>query len=288
MKALALLLAVLLAACAGGGGSSVPTTLPAQLRHDAVFCYWAMDQGAALETVAHTNCMMANASYGAPLPQLAALSQAAGRKLILAVPGCEPPVAQVESEVRLWLQRIATAGYLHNVAAIYPCDEPDDKGLSDDEMKARITAVHAAMATFDETRGKPIAMFWTCGSGKRPGIDFVDWPGCDRYDHGCAVFAEAYTEFEGRAAKDPDIHPLAIAGGSEPWRELPPCWEAKVQGDPRYAGLLVFIFQTITDRGVTYTGVRDNGLLPAWCDAGMRFVTADPAATCAAPAPSQP
>lgn len=271
--------------CGGGGAASsnspaASTTLPATLRTDALFCYWYMDQQAALETTDHTNCVMAGESYVAPLAQLAALSQAAGRNVILAVPACEVPLAQVESEVRFWLRRIADAGYLKNIVAVYPCDEPDDKGFSDADMRAIITATHAAMATFDETRAKPIAMFYTCGGKARPGLAFVDWPGCDRYDHGCAVFVEAYGEFEAMAAKEPDVHPLAIAGGSDPWRQQPACWEAKVQGDPRYAGLLVFIYQTTTDRGVTYTGVRDNGLRPAWCGAGRRFLTGDPAAHC--------
>lgn len=277
-------LCLLLAACGGGGGTpAASTALPAKLRTDAQFCYFAMNGLAANEASDHASCVWAADFYG-PIEQLAALSyaKASGAKIILSLPACRPglPLAQIEPEMRFYLQRIADAGLLQNIFAITPCDEPDDQGISDADMKAIITAVHAAMASFDATRAKPITMFYTCGGKTRPGIEYVELPGCDRYDHGCAVFAEAYGEFEALAAKEPDIHPWAIAGGADPWHEQPACWEAKVHSDARYAGLIVFLYQTVTDRGSTYTGVRDNGMRKVWCDVGMRFRTGNPAAKC--------
>lgn len=268
----------------GCGGSTAPSTsLPAKLRTDALFCYYGMNGLAAAETADHTNCVWAADFYG-PVEQLAALSYAkgTGRRVILMVPGCAVPRDQVESEVRFDLQRIADAALLENIAAIYWCDEADDAGkaMSDEEATARIASVRRAAADFPGSRSVPIAGFYQCGSGRRPGLEALDWAGCDRYDHGCDVFLEAYVDLEHWADRAPGRRLMAIAGGANPWREQPPCWESKVQGDTRYAALIVFIYQTVTDQGVTYTGVRDNGIRPTWCDAGMRFKDADAAMRC--------
>lgn len=264
---------VFLWACGGGASSPAKPEGPVPGRTTpAMFCYYGMNFTAALETVDHANCVEAADFYG-PLEQLATFTQAAGRPVVLYVPACYGlPVDRVQSEVAFWLQRLAGAGLLRNVVAVRPCDEPDLKGMSDDEVKARITAVHAAMAMYDETRAKPIAIFYACSSGARPGIDFVDWPGCDSYGDGCKVLDEYYPALEQLVNREPDRRLVAIAGGSDPWRQDPGCFVQKVRQDGRYVALLGFAYQTVTD-GQTYVGIRENGMAPAYRLAG-RAVTA--------------
>lgn len=273
-------------ALAGCGGAGSPSVTPAKLRTDAQFCYYGMNGLAANETADHASCVWAADFYG-PIEQMAALSyaKASGRSVVLMLPGCSVPRAQVASETRFVLQRLQDAQLLTGpIIAAYWCDEADDaaKAMTDEEANARIAAVRTAMADFDGTRGVPIAGLYQCASGRRPGLEALDWTGCDRYDHGCAVFTEAYADFERWADRRQGRKLMAIAGGADPWRQDSTCWEAKVEGDPRYAGLFVFIYQTVTDHGATYTGVRDNGRRKAWCDVGRRFQTGDPLARCAA------
>lgn len=260
--------AALLALAACAGGTSVPETAGVTRTTPALACFWYEDVGAAIETTDYTSCIEAGTfDSGGPqagLQQLQVLSQAAGRQVILLVPACEVPVDQVESEITFWLQRISNAGYLKNIAAVRPCDEPDDPttGHIDTDMVKRLTAVKAAMAKFPATVGKPIAIYYECGTFTRPGISLVDWMGCDRYDHGCGVFAEAYGYFEAQVAAHPGRKLMAISGGSDPWHQDPTCMVDRVLADGRFALLNVFAYQTLTDRGVTYTGVRDNGQAP--------------------------
>ncbi len=227
---------------------------------------------AAVETTDHTSCVEAADFYG-PLEQLATLTHAAGRPVILYVPACYGlPLERLESEITFWLQRIADAGLLRDVAAVRPCDEPDLHGLTDSEVKARIIAVHAAMARFDATRGKPIAVFWACSSRARPGIEFVDWLGCDSYGDGCKVLEEYYPAFEQLVNREPDRRLVAIAGGASPWRQEPTCFVEKVMRDDRYIALEAFIRQTVTDRGETYMGIRENGMAPLYREAGRKVL----------------
>lgn len=263
-RAACLLLSALLLACGGGGGggsSPAPAAPPGPLRTGIPFCYYGMNAMAAAETTDHASCVAAAEFYG-PLEQLAALAQANGRPVIIYLPACDVPLEQVEPETTFWLQRIANAGYLRNVLAVRPCDEPDNRGMSDAEVKARITAVHAAMAKFDATRAKPITMFYVCNSGRRPGIAFVDWPGCDDYGAGCSVIDRYYPELEGMANTDPDVRLVLIGGVANPWRQDLQCMVDKVRRDGRYAMLQAFIYQTVSD-GPGYVGARDNGTLQA-------------------------
>lgn len=237
-----------------------------------------MNMSAALETTDHTSCVEAGTfDTGGPragIEQLEVLSQSGERQIVLMLPACDVPLDRVESEVTFWLQRIFNAGYLRRIAAIRPCDEPDDAvtGHNDADMKAIIIATHAAMAKFDETRAKPIAIYYQCGTGRRPGLEYVDWMGCDRYDHGCLVFAEAYGVFEQYVNKEPDRKLMAISGGSTPYKNDPSCMVAKVNGDGRYALLNAFMWQTTVDKANTYIGIRDNGMAKAYCEAGKQIM----------------
>lgn len=231
---------------------------------------------AALETMDHTNCVEVGLfTTGGPqagVEQLQVLAMVGDRAVILSVPACDVPAEQVESEVTFWLQRVKNAGYLKNIVAIRPCDEPDDRGIIDELMKAIILSTHKAMAKFEETIGKPIAVFYTCGGKTRPGIEYVDWMGCDRYDHGCNVFPEAYGLFMEYVNKEPDRKLMAISGGSNPTRQDPSCFVAQVNADARYALLEGFAWQTIRDRGNTYVGISVNGMRQAYCEAGKKIM----------------
>lgn len=278
MKCLALAVALVVAACAGGGGSTPAPTPPTPRTEPALVCYFGSNAAAATLSLDHTNCVEAADFYG-PVEQMATLMQAGTRKVILDLPACRDglPVDQVEGELTFWLQRLQDGGHFapqfgDRIAAVRLCDEPDDKGMSDAEVKARITAAHAAMAKFTATRAKPVTLYYVCSSGKRPGIDYVDWPGCDRYDAGCEVFARFYGEFEGIVNANPDRRIAAILSGVEQWPTPPACMVDKLRRDGRYALGQGFIAQTVGDRGNTYVGILERADVAAQWRAAYRSI----------------
>jgi hypothetical protein len=218
----ALILAAALAACGGGGGagpSSSGAIVPAptvKRTTQAYACYFAGQSVTVNAYADHTNCIEPGAWN--PLDQLAALAVNNGRKVVLMLPvgTCLLPLERVESETTAYLQRIDTAGALKNILAVRPGDEWT---ISDEAAKACITAIHAAMAKFPATIGKPLTIYYPCSSDARPGIDFIDWPGCDVYDWTWPRIFAVYKGYERPGESDRGV--AMIAGGSNPWRQDP-------------------------------------------------------------------
>jgi hypothetical protein len=269
MRSLGVVALVLaLGACGGGGGGGYPDTPPTPApprTTKALACYFGERASDVLATLDHTNCVEAASFYG-PLEQLATLTQTKGTGIavILVLPGCDVPVAQVEPELTFWLQRIATAQLLEgqNFVAVRVCDEPDGSTTprTDAEMKQIITSAHAAMAKFPALIAKPITtMYYECGSGSRPGLEFVDWPACDAYGWTWDQLMGAYREFEGLVNKEPDRKLVLIAGGCDPWRQDPTPFVDKLLSDGRYAMVQGFGYGPLGNNPncVSTNGLRD-------------------------------
>lgn len=261
MRFLALLL--LAVSCGGGGGSagvSSPPSIPQARTVKAHACYFGMSAGDVTTTADHADCV--DAGGWSVIDQLATLTQTkgTGRPVVLMfVDACAPglPLEQVEGEVTAWLERIASVGLLdQNIAGVRPCDEP--KG-SDADVKARITAVHAAMAKFPQTLGKPIAIYYPCSDASFPGLEFVDLPGCDAYDWSFDRVVAVYaSRLENLGS---DIHPVFIVGCSDPWRGDPTPYVTKVLTDGRYWGVQGFGWGVL---GSFPNGCSTNGLAPLY------------------------
>ena len=276
----ALLLALAAWACGGGGGGTPVSgivTPTGTLRTDLLFGYFAGNASVPLEVAGHANLHHAADFYG-PLEQMAGLIQAraAGMRVILSIPTHQwrGDAARMEHETRFWFQRLRDAGLLWDgIVAVQWIDEPETERVgnrSDAEVTAGSALVRRVMAEFPEISGARLAVFYACATGRTPGIASFDWIGCDHYDAGCGVLRDHVPRLGEQLRGDQRL--LLIAGGADPWRQDPACFESFAHRDSRVVALIAFIWQTVTDDGTTYRGIRENGLRPLYCQAGRKIV----------------
>lgn len=279
MKLAALLLAAALVACGGGGSSSPVSGIIAPAappRHDLLMGYFAGISLYVQEQVGHVNLYWA-ADFGTPttdgvLEQMATLTQAKGLSTVISMPFCHTPVAQGESEARTWLQRLHNAGLLAGAVAVSWCDEADtvrSGQWSDADATAMTAAVRRGMATFPELTKTAIAGTFACDTGRTPGMAALDWVGCDHYPSGCGVLTK-YVEGL-RSLLKPGQRLFLLPGGADPWRQDPACFENYANAHQEVVAIVPFIWQTVTDDGVTYTGIRDNPTKPLYVEMGQRI-----------------
>lgn len=265
--AAALLLA--LAACGGGAPPApVPITPSGPPRTDLLFGYFAQDGATAVETQPHTNMLW---TTGDPTDQMAAITFAAGRKVVLQLPFCLVPVDQGEAQARFWFQRLHAAGLLAPVVAVSWCDEPNTPragSWTDAAATQMNAAVRQAMGAYPELHAG-LAVIYACNASW-PGFASFDWIGCDDYDSGCAVLSGAYVTLLARLSASQRA--IVLPGGADPWRQDPACFLSFAERTPTVAAIVPFIWQTVTD-GRTYQGIRVNGMAKFYCQAG-RTVTA--------------
>lgn len=284
--ALVAVLLGLLVACGGGGGPSGggPIAPAPALRSDLLlFGYYYANSSTVNETAGHVNLHWAAFDDGggfiSPAGQMAGLIQAKanGQRVVLMLPTYSVPLEQREAEVRFWLQRLKNAGLLWpGIVALYPQDEPDVAGLSDAEVTATNAAVRRAMAGFHELGGARLAVIYACSTERRPGLASYDWIGCDHYEAGCRVLTawlpgllEAML-----ATGRTDQRLMVIAGGADPWRQDPACFERYAHAEPIVVALIGFLWQSIPG----HVGIRDNGMRRLYCEAGAKIVTGKPLA----------
>jgi hypothetical protein len=269
----AFLLAAVLSACGGGGGSSpvsgTITPAPAA-RADLLFGYY---YGASLfmgEMVEHTNLAWSPATDD----QMAMLTQAKGagiKNVVLALPAYRVtggPTA--EPELRFWLQRLANVGLLEHVVAVYPIDEPDTV-RSGNRSDAEVTAQNALLRKILPDFGLPpvLAVIYACDTGRQPGFASYDWVGCDHYPSGCGVLTKYIETIRGKLAKGQRL--LLVPGGADPWRQDPACFESYADLHSEVVAIVPFVWQTVTDQGVTYTGIRENPTKALYVATGKRI-----------------
>jgi hypothetical protein len=273
MRALAVSSIGLVASCGGGGGSAGQPyvfTGDGSARTDVLFGYYGENASAVTETSAHANLAWAADFYG-PLEQMAALTQAKGlgMKAVLMIPTYQPDGTPLPaSELRFWLQRLATVGLLWDgIVALYPIDEPQ---LDADVIRAQNAVLRSVMAEFPAIAGAKLAVIYACKAGF-PGADAYDVIGCDDYDSGAAVVSRYYGELQ---AANPKARTMVVAAGADPWRLDPHALADTVNADRNVWAMVGFIWQTTTDRGNTFRGIRENGMKPAWCTAAERFTQA--------------
>lgn len=275
IRAAALFALLLTYACGGGGGgpSASGTITPAGvLRADLFFGYYGQNSVTVLETTPHANLVWA-AEFNGPLEQMAALTMArqAGVKTVVPLPLCALPVERIEGEATTWLARLRDAGLLENVAAVAWCDEPNTDrsgGWSDAGALAAIAAVRRAMATVHVDAA--IVTLYACAVSGRPGADGSDWLGCDDYDRGCGVVSRYYDGWALKAGQ----RLVLLPGGADPWRQDPACFVSAAERDGRVVAVIAFIWQTVTDGGNTYRGIRENPLRTLYCQAGTTIKAA--------------
>lgn len=279
MRLWAVALAFVVAACGGGGGGSSapvsgPITKAPELRKDLLFGYYAGRAAGVLEVAGHANLYWAS-DMGGPADQMAALEQAraAGMRVVLSFPVYHyqgPPAT--EAEMRAWLKRIADAGLLERVAAIFPIDEPDTVRMgnrSDAEVTAQNGALRRVMGEFPALASTKLGVIYACDTGRQPGMTSYDWVGCDHYTSGCAVLSRYVDGL--RAAMSPSQRLVLVPGGADPWRQDPACFESYAHANQVVVAVIPFLWQTETDTGTTYIGIRDNPTRALYEAAGRKI-----------------
>jgi hypothetical protein len=202
--------------------------------------------------------------------QMAILTAAKGAgvpNVVLGVPAYGP---NAEGEVRFRLQRLAAAGLLEHVVALYPIDEPNT-ARAGNRTDAEILATNAMLRRVMPDFGlqASLAVIYAA-SGNHPGLASYDWVGLDDYGAGCAVL-NAYDALQ----LAPGQRTILVPGGASPWRQDPACFESRAHGDPRVVAIVPFLWQTVAD-GATYTGIRENGMRALYCQAGAKIVGGAP------------
>lgn len=265
----ALILTLLLAVACGGGGDRVSgiVTPAGMLRTDLLFGYYGSNAATATETADHANLYFAADFYG-PLEQLAGVTHAKGngQRVILMLPA----YSLDDAGIRLWLDRLANVGLLSSVVALYPIDEPDiirSGNRSDAEVTAMNARLRAIAAEYPDLRDVKLAVIYSGGSGRRPGIASYDWIGIDDYGAGCG----ALRHYDALSLR-PDQRTMLVPGGADPWRQDPACFESRAHRDQQVAAIITFIWQSVTDAGAAYRGVRENGLRQLYCEAGRKIM----------------
>ncbi len=255
------LAAMLLAACGGGsGGTITPATT---LRTDLLYGYYGGCGSCALETQDHTNLYMTR-PWGPPgwlmevLPQLQQ-AMGNGQKVMLGLPGLYD--AGGLEDAAHSITKLAEAGLMADVVALYPIDEPDVNGKSD----AEVNAMNAALKDLMKGLGvnPALAVIYGCATGRTPGISTYDWIGCDDYGKGCDA-ATGLTFAVLKARLRPDQRLLLVPGGADPWRQDPACFASKAHSDPQVVAILPFLWVDY-DGGA---GIRTNPTRRLYCETG--------------------
>lgn len=267
--------------CGGGSSGTSGTVKPApDIRRDLLVGYYGGCATTVLENGDHVNTHWATGWCGTGtwhLDVAAELAHARGagvRNIVLALPHGLVWAPGAEAEVRFQLVRLQQAGALDGWDSImvYPADEPEipeNGARSDAEVRAMLGWLRGVMAGFPALSRAPVGVIYSCSSAARPGMADFDWIGCDDYAAGCRVNGPsgAYDDLE--RAMRPDQRLMVVAGGADPWRQDPACFESRAHGDPRVAMLVGFIWQDNAAPGVG-AGIRSNGLRRLYCEAGRK------------------
>lgn len=273
-------MATILAGCGGGGGPSVsgPINPAPAVRRDLLVGYYGGRLDTVLENGADVNLHWATGWAGSGTWHLdvateLAHARAAGiRNIVLALPHGLVWQPNAADEVRFQLVRLQQAGALDGWESIwlYPSDEPElvENGAhSDAEVTAMVSWLREVMRGFPALSGAPVGVIYACSSGQRPGIASFDVVGCDSYDARCDVFFRYYPDLLSKMR--PEQRLMVVAGGADPWRQDPACFEAHAHSNKRVAALIGFIWQDRAAPGVG-AGIRSNGLRRLYCEAGRK------------------
>jgi hypothetical protein len=260
--------------CSGGGGpsSSGPITPAPVPRTDLLFGYYGQDSLTVNETAPHANLYWAAEFYG-PGEQMAGLTQAiaAGMRTVIPMPLCHVPPERGEEEARFWLKRLHAAGLLKGAAAVAWCDEPNTSrsgAWSDAQAVAMTAAVRRAMAGFPDTASAAVVVIYACAVAGRPGITAADWPGCDDYEKGCGLLRDSGPVDDMRRGLGSEQRLVLLPGGASPWRQDPACFMAYAHAHPEVVAVVAFLWQSVTDEGSTYPGIRtDPTMRRLYCEA---------------------
>lgn len=151
--------------------------------------------------------------------------------------------------------RLAALNLSQMVVALVPIDEPDVNGIDDATMTQAIGDALRAWA-------EPIKVAVIYGTvGTTPGIAAADWVSRDDYWAGTAVTAEL-------PPIRPDQNYFLVDGGADPYRQPAQPFYDVAFPDPRYVGMVAFLYDSYTFAGHQYQGIGTNGELAEYTKTG--------------------
>jgi hypothetical protein len=144
------------------------------------------------------------------------------------------------------LRKVKEQGGLHHIIAMYPIDEPDVAGKSDEEATAIFNAARDAARAVGLNPPPPIMVCY--GAKGFPGKEAADIIGQDKYGQGPFTVPIR-----------PDQKRFYIPGVADPWREDPVPFVEKALADPLAWGIVTFIWLDQWG-GESHLGVHGNGM----------------------------
>lgn len=148
-------------------------------------------------------------------------------------------------------QQLDALDLSRSVYMLYPLDEPDVNGCTEQTMTQAFTETRAAW-------GNDVRIAVIYGTKGTPGINYATDVGRDDYPHGPQVVSL-------RA----DQHLILVPGGANPYREDPGAFVSYAQSNPSVSLVMAFLYVAYTDpNGHPQQGIATNGMLPAYQGAG--------------------
>lgn len=192
-----------------------PVSTPAPARTDLLGGYYGTWDNQIAETQDHTNVQWAGPQWGTRdvysnvIVRLQEARAANVRCVFLDV-----TMSYIgEEAVRAYFTRLHEAGVIDSrICALYPEDEPDLSGRTADEVVAANATVRKVAKDFPFIANIPIATIYTCTRGF-PGVESVDWVGCDHYDDGARVIERRYPALKARLR--PEQRLILVPGGHQ-------------------------------------------------------------------------
>jgi hypothetical protein len=218
-------------------------------RTDLYFGYFGDCDGCIAETSGHANLAFVMGWPGGDAAlRHASEAVAAGQKIVLAVDWQRPDV------MRWQFAMLQASGALSSVVALYPQDEPDQAGLTADQVGALCAQVRAVASEYPELAGVALAAIYGPGSA---GIEHWNWVGRDNYGTGPIV-----------PIRQPRQRVMLVPGGADPWRENPAAFLDVANRTPAVVAIVPFLWRWPDGRP---GGIATNGMAAAYRAAGMRI-----------------
>ena len=282
-----------LTACAGGG--SAPDTVPAPVpitRSDLQFGYYA-DCGTTTNPDCyniigpHTTLMWVPAFGDRLTPegrQAVSLSQVSTIRLgiasgipqamlfldhmMLGTNSSKSFYVGTETykpRLREYLSMLIASGVSPYVRGFYPMDEPSVSLANPDEAIQAFRDTREVLQEFPQFTQAKLAVIYFAGAALT-GSDLLDEIGLDDYDLKSGILESRFTPLLSKLK--PTQRVWLVPGGNAPWLQDPQAFLNYAQGHPQVAGIIAFAYFKAFDTG---PGIGTNGLLPAYCKAGMQI-----------------
>ena len=173
---------------------------------------------------------------------------------------------EAETNLRMLFVRLAAAGALQYVWALYPIDEPNTTVAIRLDIRLANIICRTVASEFPELAGVKLAVIFS-GFDDTPCIEDYDLVGGDAYSRREKIFDVSIMPWPPKSDYDrlvsrlrPDQQAIIVPGGGDPWRQDPAAFFAKASQDGRIALVLAFLWIDRSDSGPTHAGIRNNGM----------------------------